>query len=135
MAYRNDLFIGNSEFADSSILELAEHYVWIESTQAYARCNSLILDKAHIITSEISVAQKLDFSLLVSAKPILLEGFANGFFGGCAGILDSRIFLIGSLKYHPQGDEISAYCRLAGYEIIELYDGPLFDGGGIFFIE
>ncbi len=129
------LFIGNSKTTDKKILDLAQHNEWIESPQAYSRCNSIILDKHHIITSEITVHNLFVKSLLVNPKEIELKGFSHGFFGGCVGYFDKKLFLIGSLRYHSQGEEIKNYCNKLSIEIIELYDGPFYDGGGIFFLE
>jgi hypothetical protein len=128
------VFIGNSQTTEKQILELAKHNKWIESPQAYSRCNSIILDRDHIVTSEITVCNSVNNSLFVNPKEIVLKGFPNGFFGGCVGLNDNKLFLIGSLKYHSQGQEIKHYCNQLAIDIIELYDGPFFDGGGIFFL-
>jgi len=135
ISYRKGIFIGNRKNADSTIIALSQGKNWIESPQAYARCNSIILDSEHIITSEISVNKTIPNSLYINPKGILLEGFEYGFFGGCAGIYDQKLFILGSLKYHLQGNDIKEYCEKASYEIVELYDGPLFDGGGLMFCE
>ncbi len=128
------MIIGNSKTCDSSITELCKNSKWIHSPQSYARCNTIILNKDHIITSEITVKKAIPKSLYVNSKQIVLEGFSNGFFGGCAGIHNNKIYIVGSLKYHSQKSEIESYCKKAAYEIIELYDGPLIDIGGIFFL-
>lgn len=135
VAAADGLFIGNSTTTDKNIIEISKEKLWIESPQAYSRCNTLILDKEHLITSEITVHNSHIDSLLINSKPILLEGFSNGFFGGCAGFYEHKLFLIGALSYHPQGDEIKRYCNKLNFEIIELYPGPFFDGGGVFFLK
>lgn len=129
------IFIGKSSTTDKKILDLSKGYKWIESPQAYSRCNTIILNKNHCITSEITVHNSNINSLFVDPEPIVLKGFSNGFFGGCVGLYNGKLFLIGSLDFHPQGDEISDFCNNLNIKIIELYDGPLFDGGGIFFLE
>lgn len=134
VAAADGVFIGNSSTTDAKILELSKGKIWIESPQAYSRCNNIILDNQHILTSEITVHNCHIDSLFIEPKQIVLEGFSNGFFGGCASLYDKKLFLIGSLSFHPQGDEIKKYCAKLNIEIVELYDGPFFDGGGIFFI-
>lgn len=134
VAYASGLFIGNSMFADDAIVQLSKEEEWLQSPQAYARCNTLILNKDCILTSEASVSKSLPQSLYVDPIPIQLKDFPYGFFGGCAGLMGKRLFLLGSLRFHPQGEEIRGYCQRVGFEIIELFNGPLFDGGGLFFI-
>jgi hypothetical protein len=135
VAYGDGLFIGNKKTVDSKILELSKDNTWIQSSQSYARCNTLILNKNAIITSEITVHKKISSSLFINPSEIKLQGFAHGFFGGCAGIIDNKLIIIGSLNYHSQKNEIEEYCKAANFEIVELYDGPLIDGGGIFFLK
>ncbi len=129
------LFIGNYKSSDNKITELAKKHTWIESPQAYSRCNSLILNNNTVITSEVTVDNSHVNSLLINPKEIVLENFDYGFFGGCVGINDNKLFIIGSLKYHSQGEKIKNFCRNIDIEIVELYDGPFFDGGGIFFCQ
>ena len=134
VSYNNDIFIGNSKFCDPKILELAKDKTWIQSKQSYARCNTLIIDKAHIISSEKSLQKDFPEGLFINPDEIILEGFDYGFIGGCLGIYEKNIFVIGNLKRHKQGAQIRDYCNKLGYTIIELYDGDLIDGGGVFFI-
>lgn len=135
VSYGKGIFIGNRKNADSTIITLSQGKSWIESPQAYARCNSIILDSEHIITSEISINKAIPSSLYINPKEIILQGFEYGFFGGCVGIYNQNLFILGSLKYHSHGNEIMEYCKKVSYEIVELYDGPLFDGGGIMFCQ
>ncbi len=106
--------------------------------QGYCRCNLLPLKEDHFITSDegiFKVIQRYANSVLfVSPEGILLEGFRHGFFGGCCGVLEDKVFILGSLKRYPEGEKVRTFLTGLGYEIIELYDGPLFDGGGVLFI-
>ena len=63
-----------------------------------------------------------------------LQGFQHGFFGGVCGVFQNKLFVIGSLKYHLQHKEIYDFVNKFNFEIIELYDGPFFDGGSILFL-
>jgi hypothetical protein len=135
VAAADGLVIGNRKWAEPAILRLTENDQWLQTRQAYARCNNLILDHNHIITSDLSIAKMQVNSLLVDPKPIVLKGHAHGFIGGCFGIYQNLIFLLGNLNFHPQGKQIRNYCQELGYTIIELYKGPLLDAGGIFIIE
>jgi len=72
--------------------------------------------------------------LYVSPESILLEGFPHGFFGGCCGVWEDKVFVNGSLSLHPDGEKIREFLVSLGYEIVELNEGPLTDVGSIFFI-
>jgi len=111
----------------------------IHVKQGYTRCNLLPLKDRSFITSDRGIYKvliKKGFRVLYTdPQGIRLPGLPHGFIGGACGISGSRVFFIGSLQYHPQGGEIRAFVRNLQYEIIELYDGPLFDGGAIMFLE
>jgi len=135
VASGDGIFIHKEEITDPNLAEELADYRFIHTNQAYSRCNTLILDSKNIITSDAGLHKIMPETLLVNPRGILLPGFINGFFGGCCGIYQRKVYIIGSLKHHKQGEEISAFIKKAGFEIVELYDGPLFDGGGIFFVD
>ena len=106
--------------------------------QAYTRCNLIALNDGCFITSDRGIekalkAHHLDV-LYVSPAGIVLPGFPNGFFGGCCGVWDDKLFITGSLRFFPEGENVRQFANDSGLEVIELYNGPLFDGGGILFI-
>ncbi len=135
VAYGDGIFVGNIETTDKAILDLSQNGRWLQSPQSYARCNTIVLDKNHIITSEITVANSVVNSLFINPKEIKLVGFDNGFFGGCVGLYKRKLYLLGSMEHHSQHKEILQYCNKLNIEIVELYDGAFFDGGGIFFFD
>ena len=135
VANNDNLFIGNMNNCTSEILELSKDKTWIQSKQSYSYCNNIILSEEHIITNDIKVQKQIKSSLFIKPEEIILPGFDYGFIGGCSGVIDKNLFLIGSLNHHSQGDIIKEYIKDSYYKLIELYDGPLFDGGGIFFIK
>ncbi|PLW99695.1 MAG: hypothetical protein C0591_02410 [Marinilabiliales bacterium] len=132
----NDFLIGNTKFIDKKILELTSGKEIIHSNQGYTRCNLLPLEDNRFITSDKGIEKALVEKglevLYVNPEGIQLPGFENGFIGGAAGIFKNQIFLIGNLDYFLEGEKIRHF--LSGYEIIELYDGPLFDAGSILFL-
>lgn len=133
-----ELLIHNFRNTDSVITRLAEDADLIHVDQGYTRCNLLALDNKHFITSDEKVKRVLDRfgkdCLYVNPEGILLEGFKHGFFGGCCGIYDNKVFIIGSLEQYPEGDKVKEYLSALDYEVISLYKGPLFDGGSILFL-
>ncbi len=133
-----NLLIHNLKITDPVVLKLSEGKKQIHVNQGYTRCNLLPLPDESFITSDEGIYKVLKTSgfdiLYVRPQGILLPGFDNGFIGGCAGVFDDRIYFTGSLKYFPEGDKIKAFLKEKNLQIIELYDGPLFDGGSLLFI-
>ncbi len=128
--------IHNSKYTDPVILSNCGHLEVIEVNQAYTRCNLLSLGNDKFIASDKGIEKTLQKKgsevLYVDPKGILLPGFKHGFLGGTCGIYKDKVFIIGSLDHFPEGKKVRKF--LSGYEIIELYEGPLFDGGSILFI-
>ncbi|MBU2651833.1 MAG: hypothetical protein KKA81_12930 [Bacteroidetes bacterium] len=136
--YAGNTLIHNFRYTDPAITRLGEDADLIHVNQGYARCNLVSVGKDRYITSDEAIAKVLQRFhkevLYIDPAGIVLPGFKNGFFGGCCGILDDKIYLAGSLKYLKQGQETRSFLIKNGYEIVELYDGPLFDGGSIVFV-
>jgi hypothetical protein len=135
----DSLLIHNFRYTDAVITRLGEDHDLIHVDQGYTRCNLLPLGEDHFITSDEKIKRVLDRfekdCLYVSADGIQLEGFKHGFFGGCCGIYDKKVFVLGSLDRYIGGKEVRDYTEKLNFEIIELYDGQLFDGGSILFVE
>ncbi|MEE4256488.1 MAG: hypothetical protein V2I47_05585 [Bacteroidales bacterium] len=134
----NNLLIHNFRNTDSVITSALEDADLIHVDQGYTRCNILALDDQHFITSDEKVKRVLDRfqkdCLYVSPEGIILPGYKHGFFGGCCGLQDKKVFIIGSLKHFGEGESVKGYLLSNGFETIELYHGQLFDGGSILFI-
>lgn len=134
-----NLLIHNFRNTDASITRLLENTQLIHVDQGYTRCNLLAFDDQHFITSDEGIAGVLErydkTCLKVKPEGIILEGFEHGFWGGCCGIYHNKVFILGTLANHPDRQEIEDFITARGHYIIELYDGPLFDGGSIIFLE
>jgi len=130
--------IHNFRYTDSAITDHAGQLDLIHSGQGYTRCNLLPLKNDHFITSDAGISRVLNGydinNLLVDPSGILLPQTKHGFFGGACGIFDNKVFILGNLNHFNDGKKVSDYLHLLGYEIVELYDGRLFDGGSLFFI-
>lgn len=126
------------DITEERILEYSKEKQTIHVNQGYCRCSLLPLKTDSFITSDGGIYKKLKEAklsvLYVSSESVVLPGLKHGFFGGACGVMDSTVFLCGSLKFHPQGDEIKSFLNYNGYEVLELYNGPLFDAGSILFI-
>ncbi len=126
------------EYTDPVILQNCHTLKKIPVKQAYTRCNLLLLKEDHYITSDPGIHKNLHRSgldgIFVSPAGIILPGFPNGFIGGAMGLLNDVVFVTGSLAHFAEGDTVRNFLEDLDYRIVELYDGPLFDGGGILFI-
>ncbi len=135
----NKYLIHNLNHTDKSIPDYANHLTHINTKQAYTRCNLLNLGGDSFITSDEGIYRTLVSLkinvLYVSPEGIELPGFNHGFIGGACGVYKDSVFIIGSLNYHKQGDKIRGFIKEAGFKLIELYEGNLFDGGSLLFVE
>ncbi|MDP4266159.1 MAG: hypothetical protein Q8880_01835 [Bacteroidota bacterium] len=133
--FTDSLFIHNFKISDFSLINAGKNKEHISIRQGYCRCNLISLHDKAFITSDPGIYKELkgrEFHvLLVKTEGILLEDFRYGFFGGTCGIIDDKLLIIGSLKYYKDGDEVKNFVKKMGLNIVELYDGLLFDGGGI----
>jgi hypothetical protein len=134
----DNLLIHNLSITDPMILKLAGTRKQIHVHQGYTRCNLLPLPSEKFITSDkgiYAVLTEEGFDVLyVNPNGILLEGFPNGFIGGVCGAKGNNIFIAGSLSKYKEDQKIRDFLSQHSLNIIELYDGPLFDGGSIIFI-
>jgi len=130
-------FIHNLNISDPVVMGSLENHQQIHVNQGYTRCSLLPLKDDCFITSDSGIYKTLTDNNIdvVQVHPggVKIQGFKHGFFGGACGIYDDKVFIIGSLDHFPEGEKVRAFLEKFEYEIIELYDGPLFDGGSIMF--
>jgi len=128
--------IGNTGFMDQHIKDLAGTKEIIHVNQGYTRCNLIPLKNDRYITSDKGIEKvllKYGLEVLfVDPEGVLLPGLKNGFIGGTCGVWQNKIFFIGSLQHFPKGQKVRDFIH--DMEIVELYDGPLFDGGSLIFL-
>lgn len=133
-----DTLIHNSKVTDKVILDSCKDFSFFNVKQGLTRCSLLAISSEHFITSDAGINKTLLASgkdtLLISYKDIILKGLPNGLFGGTCGVMDGRLFLTGSLRHYSDSKKLEQYLYKLDIEIIELYDGPLFDGGSILFL-
>lgn len=132
----NDWIIHHKDYTDPQIQEQGADRDFIHVNQAFTRCSLLPLKNNCFITSDKGVENILNNKGLhcqyINPEEIILPGYRHGLLGGCMGISDDKIFIMGNLRYLSEGDKLRDFLENMGYTIIELYDGPLFDGGSIF---
>ena len=134
-----NFIIHNFRYTDFAITRTFEDRTPVHVDQGYCRCNLLPLKEDHFITSDEGIYKVLKRHsgdiLKVSHEGIHLEGFPNGFFGGCCGVLGEKVFINGNLKRYKDGMKVKEFLKALDYEIIELHDGPLIDTGSIISVE
>jgi hypothetical protein len=144
--------IHNFRHTDFMITRKLEDLELIHVDQGYCRCNLLPLRDDCFIVSDEGIFKVLKglhprgtpsqrdsiprgLHLNVSPTKIHLEGFPNGFFGGCCGVWNDKVFINGSLSLHPDGEKIREFLFALDYQIIELVEQPLTDVGSILFVQ
>ena len=122
---------------DIVLLSVAESmgYDIININQGYAKCSICPVDRHSAISADMSfykaaVKEGMDV-LLITNEAIGLEGFANGFFGGCAFKYDKDgLFVNGDVRQLPQYENIRKF--LEKREIKLVYDsGQVTDFGSL----
>lgn len=135
--FTDSFFIHNTKLSDETLLRHTAGKKIIHTTQGYTRCNLLPLSDTAFLCSDKNMEKNLLRQgvavLFVRPEEILLPGVRHGFIGGCCGVFEKTAVIIGSLSKHPQGGEVRQFLENNSMEIIELYDGPLWDGGGVLF--
>ena len=103
--------------------------------QGYAKCSIVPVNKKSIVTSDKGISDAWENSggkaLLIRPGHVKLPGYKSGFIGGAAGVTKERVFFVGRLAFHPDAQAMRDFINKAGKNIIELYDGPLYDVGGV----
>lgn len=133
----SQLLIHRVDSTDPVIKNRNSSAMVVNVRQGYTRCNLLVLPGKRFITSDRGIAKQLlqyEFEVLyVSPQGIVLPGESYGFFGGCCGIHGDRLYVTGSLRRYDFYENLKSFTEKSGLRITELYDGPLWDTGGIFF--
>lgn len=134
-----NFLIHNLSLTDNVILCSATGKKKIDVRQGFTRCSLLMLDEENFITSDEGIFKTLKnerlHGLWVSPKNVLLPGYKHGLFAGACGVYGKEIFICGNLNHFSDGEKVKAFAESLDFRIIELYDGPLFDGGGMLFME
>jgi hypothetical protein len=132
-----DFLIHRSGITDSSITMACADKEFISVRQGYCRCSTIPLKNNEFITSDMGIYKTLSSKGItvyyINSQDVLLPGFKHGFLGGACGVYGDVAFFCGSLKCGSYGN-IADILKLRGYEIVELYSGPLFDCGSILFV-
>lgn len=108
----------------------------IHANQGYAKCSTAVVAENAIITADetiykSAVQNKIDV-LKITQGYIELNGFDYGFIGGATGLIEKNILAVaGSLKHHPDYDNIKSFCKGYGVDLLELGKFTAYDIGSI----
>ena len=131
----DNYLLHNIHISDESLKRVFTNRMRIFVDQGYARCSVLPMKDNQFITSDQGIWKMLHPKRIeidyFSPEGILLPGFDHGFLGGTMGLFEDKAYLLGQLKSYPEGDGLGKALNKAGYEVVELYPGPLFDGGSL----
>lgn len=133
----DDFLFHKPELTDTLIVELTKKQKAIALPQAYTRCSLFKIGSAYVTSDKgIENALKKEDLAVHYFQPdeILLPGLKHGFIGGALGIHNRQLFMLGNPKKHAWGTRFTALIQEQGFELISLYDGPFYDGGGLFFL-
>lgn len=125
------------KYTDETILGFAEQNKIniIDVKQGYSNCSICKVSENEIITNDISIynsakANNIDV-LLIGDKEIFLDGYNNGFIGGCCGkIDDNTLMFYGDITKHSDYSEIFDFCSLYKVKIKTISKDRLTDYGG-----
>ncbi|MFO7869651.1 MAG: hypothetical protein R6U95_10180 [Bacteroidales bacterium] len=126
------------DYTDTIIKQKCIHTEFIHLPQAYTRCSMIQLPDGACITSDQGIVKQLQKTHIphIYCKPetIHLPPYKHGFIGGTMGVFNNTVYCIGSLHTLKNNSELRQFIHNHKCTIVELYNGPLYDGGGIFFI-
>lgn len=126
---------GKLEALAPEVLSLAQAHglTPVPVAQGYAGCSGLAVGDV-LLTADPSLTKAAhSHGLPVLPAPyeeICLPGYDHGFIGGCGGVWRNIVYLCGT-PTPVQGERYFNHPLLHGKAIRFLYDGPLFDCGGI----
>ena len=103
--------------------------------QSYVRCSTVTLNRQAFITSDTGIASALKALgcdvLNVSNDGIILNGYDNGFIGGCLMFCDGSLAAFsGRIEAHRDYAAMKAFSQNHGIKLYSLCANRLYDYGG-----
>jgi len=134
----SEFFIHKSGYTDSTILEINKYKEFVQLPQAYARCSLVHLCENNFLTSDRGIEKVLLQRGLscfyFNPEEITIKDHKNGLIGGAVGMLGNKIFFNGNIELHADGLRLKEHLLNLNFEIVNLSDEHLYDGGCIFFV-
>ncbi len=127
-----------SGYTDPAIIEINKHKEFIQLPQAYTRCSLVHLCGDNYLTSDRGIENvllKRGLSCFYfNPKEITIQDHKHGFIGGAVGLWGKRIFFNGNVELHADGQSLKEYLLNLNFDIVNLSDNFLYDGGCIIFV-
>ncbi len=134
----SDFFFHKSGYTDTVILEINKDKEFIHLPQAYTRCSLVHLCENNYVTSDRGIEkvllQKGLSCFYFNPEEITIRDHNNGFIGGTIGIWGKKIFFNGNLELHADGHRLKDRLFNLNFDIVNLSNEFLYDGGCIFFV-
>ncbi len=118
VAIVGDKIFCKEKITDRILLDTAKSmgYKIININQGYAKCSVCPIDENSAISADASFLKKAETEgldvLKITNTSIVLEGFSEGFFGGCAFMAGDKQFLIkGDIKTLPDEKRITQFLQ------------------------
>ncbi len=135
----NNIVLCNKKTVDSKLFQYYQRkgFSVIHTNQGYTKCNIAVFGNKFVLTEDVGIhniiiANNLDVSAtLVPKGEIQLDGFPYGFIGGSCGGYKNTLFWYGNPKECSYYETIEKLCEGSGINNIPLFEGNLFDMGGI----
>ena len=133
----NNKAFGNKKAVSDDLIEVFDEcsIEFKDVKQGYAKCSSIVLDKA-VITDDESIHKALINEgievLLIEKRDVVLNGFDYGFIGGASFVddLSRTVYFFGDIRKHRSYQAIEAFISNHGYSIEHIPEKPLTDIGG-----
>ncbi|PKP22618.1 MAG: hypothetical protein CVU06_09305 [Bacteroidetes bacterium HGW-Bacteroidetes-22] len=133
------LFIHNLSHTDPVLLKETGTLKPVHVRQGYVRCNLLSLPDGSFITSDSGILKTLSCTgseiYYFNPEEIRLDGFGYGFLGGTAGWNGSTLVFAGHPRHLKEGGQLMELLHKKNISWVSLSDEPLWDAGGLFFLE
>jgi len=130
--------IHNFKYTDTVVSEELKlnFYNLINVKQGYSKCSICKITENAFITADENIyrnAIQNNFDVLkINPGYIKLEGFEYGFLGGATGLIEKNILAVnGTLKKHPDYNNIKSFCSNYNIDILELSNETPVDIGSI----
>ncbi len=109
---------------------------FIHVNQGYTKCSTSAVNDTTALTSDLMIHEKLKSynidCMYINPKVVHLEGYDHGFIGGCAGLINGKIFLsTGRILDKNILNTLKEFIRSAGYIYDEASNRQIIDLGSL----
>lgn len=129
-----EYLLWNPKTADSFISKLSAAKIEISCRQGYSRCCTCVVSDRAIITEDSGIARACRRAgvdvLEITPGYVILDGFPYGFIGGAGFLFHDVLYFTGTVREHPDWDQISDFCASHSVKPKCLTEAPLRDIGG-----